>query len=66
MKRTTYHQEQNRKAAILFNVLTDEDLLTRQIRELEKVAHPNERTASLIKTLRQERTDLIIRNIGRY
>ena len=65
MKRTTYHDMENRKAARMFYVYSDEEYLTAQINKLESTPS-NERNAKLIARLRQERADLIARNISRY
>lgn len=65
MKRTTYHDMENRKAARMFYVYSDEEYPTAQINELES-APPSERDEKLIARLRQERTDLIVRNISHY
>lgn len=44
MKRTTYHDMENRKAAHMFYVYSDEEYLTRQIKELESAPPASETT----------------------
>lgn len=65
MRRTTYHDECNRRAVAMCYTLHEEEMLTRQIKQLES-APPNERNTMLIKNLRSELADLITRNISRY
>lgn len=56
---------QNRRAAYMYQVYSDEQRLTAQISYLENAPH-NEKNAALISSLRKERADLIARNISRY
>lgn len=49
----------------LCNIYNEEDVLTAQINKLESTPS-NERNTKLIARLRQERADLIARNISRY
>lgn len=56
---------QNRRAAYMYQVYSDEQRPTAQISYLENAPH-NEKNAALISSLRKERADLIARNISRY
>lgn len=47
-------------------VCQEEELLNAQIRKLETVTPPNERITAQLCNLRKLRTELIVRNIGRY
>lgn len=49
----------------LCNIYNEEDVLTAQIKKLESTPS-NERNTKLIARLRQERAELIARNISRY
>ena len=59
------HQDDYCRATFLWNICNDEAVLTAQIKKLESTP-PNERNTKLIARLRQERADLIARNISRY
>ena len=60
-----FKSDRDRQAVCLFHVETEEDMLNYRIRELES-AQANERNERLIKALRAQRTELIVRNISRY
>ena len=60
-----FKSDRDRHAVCLFHVETEEDMLNYRIRELES-APANERNERLIKALRAQRTELIVRNISCY
>lgn len=59
------HQDNYCRAMFLCNIYNEEDVLTAQINKLESTPS-NERNTKLIARLRQERAELIARNISRY
>lgn len=59
------HQDDYCRATFLLNICNEEDVLTAQINKLESTPL-KERNTKLIARLRQERADLIARNISRY
>lgn len=65
MRRTTYHDEVNRRCIAMYHLYEEEEVLTRRIKQLERQPR-SERNRQLIASARKQLADLIACNISRY